>query len=519
MRNHYQTLHIEATASPAEIKAAYRTLAKKYHPDTNPNDTEAAVKFAEVNDAYDTLCDPEKRAVYDRQLVLEMLRERQFADAYMPQQDKSAAKNFPPPHSSHDPLQADFEALLQAEMQAAIQAEVQAEVHAQFSAVYERAYKEGYERGNKDGQAYVSKILSAQNETYRQKMNESRNDRADLEQELFDRDRELNKANETIRELNVQLEWLKKAAGDADIDPLRAPMENAHKRVRALEKSLAAIRILPADISGSATAAINQKRLELSNSFRVLNQTLEELETEINSLRAMNDRRAIIAQNEALLSSLEARAAQWAKKCKEDQRAAKSTLYGTLGVLMWATAQQITDAYNLLMRQCAEKKDADSARKIQKIKEAYATLSDPEKRRKYNAAIGITNERIQKERERMKENERVQEDYRNKLATRMFWTLFDELSSLALSGDADAQNALGTLYMQGDKVERDYAQAAYWFREAAAQRHPAAIHNLGMCYLNGRGVRRNKAIGFSYLRQADNLKAPFADVRAAVRAR
>ena len=65
-RDFYEVLEIERTADGAEIKAAYRKLARKYHPDVNPNDTSAEDKFKEVQAAYEVLSDDSKRQVYDR---------------------------------------------------------------------------------------------------------------------------------------------------------------------------------------------------------------------------------------------------------------------------------------------------------------------------------------------------------------------------------------------------------------------------------------------------------------------
>jgi molecular chaperone DnaJ len=65
-RDYYEVLGVSKDASDADIKKAYRTLAKKYHPDMNPGDKEAEAKFKEVNEAYDVLSDSDKRTKYDQ---------------------------------------------------------------------------------------------------------------------------------------------------------------------------------------------------------------------------------------------------------------------------------------------------------------------------------------------------------------------------------------------------------------------------------------------------------------------
>ncbi len=65
-RDYYEVLGVDKNADAASIKKAYRTLAKKYHPDMNPGDKEAEANFKEVNEAYAVLSDDEKKAKYDQ---------------------------------------------------------------------------------------------------------------------------------------------------------------------------------------------------------------------------------------------------------------------------------------------------------------------------------------------------------------------------------------------------------------------------------------------------------------------
>src|SRR5437764_1276472 len=65
-RDYYDTLGVQRNADEKELKGAFRKLAKQYHPDARPGDKTTEHKFKEINEAYDVLKDPQRRAAYDR---------------------------------------------------------------------------------------------------------------------------------------------------------------------------------------------------------------------------------------------------------------------------------------------------------------------------------------------------------------------------------------------------------------------------------------------------------------------
>src|SRR5687768_1398851 len=65
-KDFYTTLGVGRKADEKEIKSAYRKLARKYHPDVNPNDKASEAKFKDVSEAYEVLSNPEKRKLYDQ---------------------------------------------------------------------------------------------------------------------------------------------------------------------------------------------------------------------------------------------------------------------------------------------------------------------------------------------------------------------------------------------------------------------------------------------------------------------
>ncbi len=84
--DYYKVLGLDKSASKAEIKKAYRKLARKHHPDLNPDDKEAQRRFQQINEANEVLGDPEKRKKYDK-----YGKEWQHADAYEEAQKRQSA--------------------------------------------------------------------------------------------------------------------------------------------------------------------------------------------------------------------------------------------------------------------------------------------------------------------------------------------------------------------------------------------------------------------------------------------
>jgi molecular chaperone DnaJ len=66
MRDYYEVLGVERGCDASALKSAFYKLAKEHHPDRNDGCEEAAGRFKEINEAYSVLCDPQKRAAYDR---------------------------------------------------------------------------------------------------------------------------------------------------------------------------------------------------------------------------------------------------------------------------------------------------------------------------------------------------------------------------------------------------------------------------------------------------------------------
>src|ERR1035437_7894070 len=91
--DYYKILGIEKTATAADIKNAYRKLARKYHPDLNPNNKDAHTNFQQINEANEVLSDVEKRKKYD-QYGKDWKQSDQFENAQRNQQSSQRNANF-----------------------------------------------------------------------------------------------------------------------------------------------------------------------------------------------------------------------------------------------------------------------------------------------------------------------------------------------------------------------------------------------------------------------------------------
>lgn len=87
--DYYKILGLDKNASAADIKKAYRKLARKHHPDLNPNDKKAQQKFQQINEANEVLSDPEKRKKYDQ-----YGKNWQHADAYEAARKQQSSQGF-----------------------------------------------------------------------------------------------------------------------------------------------------------------------------------------------------------------------------------------------------------------------------------------------------------------------------------------------------------------------------------------------------------------------------------------
>lgn len=147
-RNYYQVLGVSQDATSEEIKQAFRRLARKYHPDVNPNDQLAEEKFKDINEAYDTLSDESKRTDYDTLLFGRRPKVRFGAGKTpTPKRDSGARAATPPPRQPAESWRDFTEtATKRAKVVAPDSRPLPRDVEAKLTLPLEKAYRGGRER-------------------------------------------------------------------------------------------------------------------------------------------------------------------------------------------------------------------------------------------------------------------------------------------------------------------------------------------------------------------------------------
>lgn len=102
LRTHYANLKIARDAPPEIVKAAYRALSTRWHPDRNPGNPDAVRIMALINESYAVLSDPDRRAEHDRWILRQELRQHQAEEDSAPQSDVVPPRHAPPSENRFD---------------------------------------------------------------------------------------------------------------------------------------------------------------------------------------------------------------------------------------------------------------------------------------------------------------------------------------------------------------------------------------------------------------------------------
>ncbi len=509
MKDYYKVLGLASNATEEEIKTAYRTLAKRMHPDL-VGDEQGSAHFHEINEAYATLSDARRRTEYDALYKKTLGRTEQPAAHAQETRARETRRE------ETRARETRREETLRRQS-----ARIDTKMAEKLKSAIDQSYEDGYVAGYTAAKTEATPDFQSLDTKYRAAMQENEQlrheikalivAREEVDQKLTACQEQLVQKQEYADELAARLDYVKQVGfPQNDADAIPDPLDETRKDIIAhilqlkhdIEKQMDEPLSLDENI---ATINQQERRKQIRQELNDITLQVQKCAKELKDIKAIEDKKRAVADTDAYFREMDERAALWAKKGLSDRNKAKSTLYGVLGVLIWASDEEIRTAYNNLMTQYADQvKNEASAAYLSKLREAYDVLSVPQKRQEYNEAIGYTEKMIEKERRMAEENAKIQAQYRKKIAEKAFWSKFDELSSLALTGNPAAQNALGELYFKGAHVDRDFKNAAYWFREAFEQTYPVAIYNLGVCYQKGFGVPKNADIAEALFYQAKN---------------
>ena len=490
MKDYYAILGISHDATESQVQSAYRTAMRRFLAGrTHTNDEKLLIQ--DLNEAFEVLSNANKREAYDTGLL---------------QEDEEVVTQETPLSSEDDSVSEEAAAAYYEEGYVAGYMAAKAELQAQSQNPAEK----------RPGADAKIATLTLENAALKRNIKTQIDARQEMEQKLQSQEHTLKSEAEYADELEMRLKWVKDATGTTETsnmeNPLMTSAQRLTKMIREIKQGIEEQKIELRTLAESvATVSQQERRKQIGEELRQILIEVEKRKKELETIKEVEDKKRAFADLDRYFAGMERRAADWTKKVVADKKLAKSTLYDALGLLIWATDQEIDEAYEKLMQQYADQMDNPAcAEFLQKVRSAYAVLGVPAKRREYNQKIGVSEQRIENERHIADENNRLQAQYRQRLTEKKFWAKFDDLSSLALMGNPQAQNALGEIYFKGAHVRRDYKYAVYWFYEAFVQHYPLAIRNLGICYQNGLGVGKNEALAAKLFRQSElrGIKSP-----------
>ncbi|MCH5351556.1 MAG: DnaJ domain-containing protein [Clostridiales bacterium] len=474
MKNYYRILQVRQNATDDEIKRQFRVLAKKYHPDRNAGNAEAAEIFKDLDEAYNVLTDPASRKLFDSAFRLEEAERSRIKHG-------RAAPSFVAPTPS---------------IGVAMQNLLVLGFNDGYDAGYDSAVNEDYAAAGID---------TDEVEALRRECERLSSELAAAKSAVTSAEKRAKQEAERVAVLQEKIDWIKSAT-KVDVGKVSDSVSTkAADLVTQIKKLLSSH---PESLRSGAPAlsiAQQDRRKEIREFLLNVESRVELAEKELAKMKAAEDQKRKLVDPDSYFKTMDELAEAWAKKVQADKKLARPTKYGELGVLIWATDEEIAEAFARIEKRYANDSSEQCMQKLARARDAFETFSDPQAHAAYNLSIGYTTDMILAERRLIAENERRIEEHRKKLEERAFWAQFDVLYDQALRGDPEAQNALGEMYFNGTVLEHDYDRAYYWFREAFESHFPAAVYNLGVCYRDGLGTYKNESLAQSLFLQASIL--------------
>lgn len=479
MKNYYKVMGLPFEATDEQIKRTYRELAKKYHPDMHPDDQQAAERFAEISEAYETLGDADKKAEYDRQVKAALdARRAQAAQAQARAQAQAQAQ------AARQQSAADFG---QRYRQFIFDAQAGADAAYKMAAEAQTAaYNRGYAQGANDTRAQAEQAIAGfkrEIEQLKGRLAEAeRREKAAAEQRRADEEAAAMRTKELVKE----------SKGKESEKQMRHRIEKMTEELAAYAGRVDRLQAERKYFEDQYNAAKADSEA-LTEELELTKQQLASWEEYGKTLDAADD--------------IERTEVEWERLKRAYKKESKPTHYGTLGVMFYAEAEEIRDAFHKLADRYQKKAATDkkAEEKLFAVNDAYKVLSDSKKKAAYDKAQGFTPEKCDEARQTQAKYEAELAELYAEKEEQEFRAYLEDLMYSAQVGDADAQNTLGELYYYGDEIDGDPEQAVYWFKEAAKQRHPEALFNLGRCFIDGVGVEKDTTRGKGFIKQAATL--------------